>query len=247
GLEIDDEGRLYAYYTTATDNRVARFMPGAMPEPIVTGLAKASNHDAGRLRFGPDGALYIGVGDAADTSTPQDANSRNGKILRVNPDGSGLTVHALGLRDPQGLAFDDEGRLYSSEFGPDRDDEINMIVPGGNYGWPTVTGDANDQRFVDPIVVRQPDVASWSGIDVVNDDLYVAALRGQRLYRFDLDGNGGVIGRGEEIFTNTYGRLRHVEQAPDGSLWILTSNCDGRGSCGLTGDSIIRAAPRPKT
>ena len=244
GLEIDSAGRLYAYYTTATDNRVARFMPGQAPQTILTGLKKASNHDAGRLRFGPDGFLYIGVGDAGDTSTPQDPNSRNGKILRVAADGTGLTVHALGLRDPQGLAFDDGGRLYSSEFGPDRDDEINTIVAGGNYGWPTVTGDADDARFIDPIVVRQPPVASWSGIEVANGDLYVAALRGQRLYRFDLDGRGGVVGTGEELFNGTYGRLRHVEQAPDGSLWLLTSNCDGRGTCGADGDVIIRTAPR---
>ena len=245
GLEIDGDGRLYAYYTTATDNRVARFMPGQAPQPILTGLRKASNHDAGRLRFGPDGFLYVGVGDAGDPSTAQDPNSRNGKILRLARDGSTVTIHASGVRDPQGLAFDSAGRLYQSEFGPDRDDEINVITAGANYGWPTVTGDANDPRFVDPIVVRQPAVASWSGAEVANGDLYVAALRGQRLYRFDLDGRGGVIGTGEELFTGTYGRLRHVEQAPDGSLWILTSNCDGRGTCGASGDVIIRTAPRP--
>jgi glucose/arabinose dehydrogenase len=244
GLEIDGAGRLYAYYTTATDNRVARFLPGQAPQPILTGLRKASNHDAGRLRFGPDGLLYVGVGDAGDPALAQDATSRNGKILRLAADGSGVTIHARGLRDPQGLAFDAGGRLYSSEFGPDRDDEINVIVAGGNYGWPVVTGDANDPRFIDPIVVRQPAVASWSGAEVANGDLYVAALRGQRLYRFDLDGAGGVIGTGEELFTGTYGRLRHVEHAPDGSLWILTSNCDGRGTCGPQGDVIIRMAPR---
>jgi len=245
GLEIDAGGRLYAYYTTATDNRVARFLPGQAPQPILTGLRKASNHDAGRLRLGPFGLLYVGVGDAGDPSLSQDMSSRNGKVLRMSTDGSGVTILARGLRDPQGLAFDDGGRLYSSEFGPDRDDEINVIVDGGNYGWPIVTGDADDPRFIDPIVVRQPSVASWSGIEVANGDLYVAALRGQRLYRFDLDGAGGVIGTGEELLNGTYGRLRHVEQAPDGSLWILTSNCDGRGTCGAQGDVIVRMAPRP--
>lgn len=252
GLEIDGDGRLYAYYTTATDNRVARFMPGEEPQPILTGLARASNHDAGRLRFGPDGLLYIGVGDAADAGSAQDPASLNGKILRITktggtPIGQQSPVYALGLRDPQGLAFDSSGRLYATEFGPDRDDEVNVIVQGGNYGWPTVTGDANDARFVDPIVVRQPSVASWSGASIVDGgigewdgDLLVAALRGERLYRFDLAADGDVIGSGQELFVGEYGRLRHVEQAPDGSLWVLTSNRDGRGDPVAADDRIIR-------
>ena len=257
GLERDSDGLLYAYLTTSTDNRVVRFRPGETPTPILTGINAASNHDAGRLRIGPDGLLYIGVGDAAVSSDAQDTSSLNGKILRINRDGSvpagNITatspVYALGLRDPQGLAFDASGRLYASEFGPDRNDEINIIVAGGNYGWPTVTGDANDPRFIDPIVVRQPSVASWSGASVVrggveewDGDLLVAALRGERLYRFDLAGDGTVIGTGEELFTGIYGRLRHVEQAPDGSLWILTSNRDGRGDPVADDDRIIRIA-----
>jgi glucose/arabinose dehydrogenase/putative cell wall-binding protein len=255
GLERDSDGFLYAYFTSATDNRVVKFRPGETPAPILTGLQRASNHDAGRITIGPDGLLYIGVGDAADTSTPQDTSSPNGKILRINRDGTipagnisaTSPVYALGLRDPQGLAFDAQGRLYSSEFGPDRDDEINIIVAGGNYGWPNDTGDNSSGAFIDPIVVRQPSVASWSGIDVVqggvtawDGDLLVAALRGQRLYRFDLAADGTVIGTGEELYVGTYGRLRHIEQAPDGSLWLLTSNRDGRGNPVAEDDRIIR-------
>ena len=255
GLERDGDGFLYAYYTTATDNRVARFRPGEAPVPILTGIAKASNHDAGRIAFGPDGVLYVATGDAGVADRSQDPSSLNGKILRITRDGSipsgNLTptspVYALGLRDPQGLAWDDDGRLYATEFGPDRDDEINIIVAGGNYGWPVVTGDADDARFVDPIVVRQPSVASWSGAAIVDGgveqwdgDLLAAALRGERLYRFDRRADGTVDGRGEELFVNVYGRLRHVEQAPDGSLWVLTSNRDGRGDPVAADDRIIR-------
>jgi len=257
GLERDSDGFLYAYYTTASDNRVVRFRPGETPTPILTGINEAGNHDAGRITIGPDGLLYIGTGDASVPADSQDPASLNGKILRINRDGSipagnispTSPVYALGLRDPQGLAFDAQGRLYSSEFGPDRDDEINLVVAGGNYGWPEVTGDANDPRFVDPIVVRQPPVASWSGIDVVrggiaawDGDLLVAALRGQRLYRFDLAADGTVIGSGQELYAGTYGRLRHIEQAPDGSLWLLTSNRDGRGNPVAEDDRIIRIA-----
>lgn len=255
GLERDSEGFLYAYFTTANDNRVVKFRPGQTPTPILTGINAASNHDAGRLTIGPDGLLYIGVGDAAVPSDSQDPSSLNGKILRIKRDGtipagnitSSSPVYALGLRDPQGLAFAADGRLYSTEFGPDRDDEVNVIVAGGNYGWPTVTGDADDPRFVDPIVVRQPSVASWSGAEVVqggveawDGDLLVAALRGERLYRFDLATDGTVVGSGEELYRDVYGRLRHVEQAPDGSLWLLTSNRDGRGDPVPEDDRIIR-------
>ncbi|MCU1373898.1 MAG: oxidoreductase [Actinomycetia bacterium] len=254
GLAIKD-GVLYAYFTSATDNRIVRFAPGGTPTPILTGIARATNHNAGRIAFGPDGMLYAGTGDAGVSSRSQDPASLNGKILRIKPDGGvpadnprpGSYVYALGFRDPQGLAWDAQGRLYASEFGPDKDDEVNRVVANGNYGWPTVTGVANDARFVDPIVVRPTAVASWSGATVVrggvpewDGDLLVAALRGTRLYRFDLSAAGTVIGTGEELYTGQYGRLRHVEQAPDGSLWVLTSNRDGRGSPVAADDRIIR-------
>lgn len=251
------DGLLYAFMTTATDNRIVRFRPGQPGTAILTGLPRASIHDAGRIAFGPDGMLYAATGDAGTASRSQDQNSLAGKILRMAPDGSvpagnpraGSLIWASGFRDPQGLAWDERGRLFADEFGPDRDDEINIVVPGGNYGWPTVTGVANDPRFVDPVVVRQPAVASWSGNAVLKGgsipqwegDLFVAALRGQRLYRFDLssDGSGAIVGS-EELFAGQLGRLRHVEQAPDGSLWILTSNRDGRGSPGPDDDRILR-------
>ena len=253
------DGLLYAFMTTATDNRIVRFRPGDRTSEtvILSGIPKASIHDAGRIAFGPDGMLYATTGDATVTSRSQDRTNLAGKVLRMRPDGSapgdnplGGLVYAMGLRDPQGITWRADGLGYVTEFGPDRDDEVNVLRAGANYGWPVVTGVANRQGFDDPVVVRQPPVASWSGAAIVrggvaewDGDLFVAALRGQRLYRFDLRPDGTVIGAGEELFVGTYGRLRHVEQAPDGSLWILTSNRDGRGSPVADDDRIIRIGP----
>lgn len=249
------DGLLYAYLTSATDNRVVRFIPGTTDEPVLTGIPKARVHNGGRIRFGPDGMLYVTTGDAGQSSRAQDPGSAAGKILRVRPDGTtppdnptpGSPVYALGMRNPQGLAWDRHGNLYASEFGPGVDDEVNRVVPGGNYGWPAVTGRAGDPRFVDPIVVRQPPEASWSGVAVLaggaidewEGDLFAAALRGRRLWRFGLDPDGRVTGA-EALLVGEFGRLRTAVQAPDGSLWILTSNRDGRGDPQPDDDRIVR-------
>ncbi len=246
------DGWLYAMYTTASDQKIARFQAdGSQAQTIVSGLPHATFHDGGRIDFGPDGMLYVGMGDAGDADRAQDPHDLAGSILRYTPDGTpapgqfGNAVWAYGLRNTQGLAWSTDGTLYAAEFGPDRDDEINRIVEGGNYGWPVHTGsDGGDLDYIDPVVVRQPEEASWSGADVLiggdipdwEGDLFVAALRGQRLYRMDLDAGGNVAGV-EALLVGEYGRLRHVTQAPDGSLWILTSNCGG-GSC--SDDRIIR-------
>lgn len=253
-----EDGMLYAYYTTTTDNRVVRFRPGQAPEPVLTGIPRAGNHNGGRIGFGPDGMLYVATGDAAVPSQAQDRSSLAGKILRITPDGGvpagnpfpGSPVWSYGHRNVQGLAWDRAGRLYATEFGPDRNDEINRIQAGGNYGWPVVTGTANQAGFVDPIVVRQPSEASWSGAAVLvggavsewEGSLLAAGLRGRRLWRFALDGAGNVTGA-EALFVNEYGRLRHVAQAPDGSVWILTNNRDGRGNPIPDDDRIIRIGP----
>jgi glucose/arabinose dehydrogenase len=248
----------YAYLTTREDNRIVRFAPGEEPEPILTGIPKARIHNGGRIAFGPDGMLYVATGDAGDPPLSQDPDSLAGKILRVAPDGSvpednptaGSPVYALGLRNPQGLTWTEDGTLYAAEFGPDVDDEVNRIEPGGNYGWPEVTGEAGREGFIDPVFVRQPAEASWSGIAALTDgaipqwegDLFVAALRGNRLWRLSLDEEGGVADA-EELLVGELGRLRQAVQAPDGSLWILTSNRDGRGSPAREDDRILRLGP----
>ena len=246
----DQDRFVYAYFTAASDNRIVRF---TLDDPqtqqvILSGIAKANIHDGGRIAFGPDGMLYAGVGDANNTASSQNQRSLNGKILRMRPDGGvpesgnpfpGSLVYSLGHRNVQGLAWDAQGRLYASEFGQNRFDEVNHIVAGGNYGWPTVEGDSDDARFRRPIVVWTTAQASPSGATVDGSTLYVAALRGQRLWSVPLDGAGGA-GTPVALPQGRYGRLRTVERAPDGSLWVATSNRDGRGSPTSDDDRVIR-------
>ena len=244
------DGFVYVYFTTASDNRIARLRLDAPQnqQVVLSGIARANIHDGGRIAFGPDGMLYAGVGDANVTGSAQNQQSLNGKILRMRPDGGvpesgnpfpGSLVYSLGHRNVQGLAWDAQGRLYASEFGQNTWDEVNQIVPGGNYGWPTVEGTGTDTRFRNPVVVWSTAQASPSGATVDGATLYVAALRGQRLWSVPLDGNGGA-GTPTALLQGQYGRLRTVERAPDGSLWITTSNRDGRGSPAATDDRVIR-------
>ncbi len=241
---------VYVYFTSATDNRIARFTLDApqTQEVILSGLARANIHDGGRIAFGPDGMLYAGVGDAGVTASAQNPQSLSGKILRMRPDGGvpasgnpfpGSLVYSLGHRNVQGLAWDAQGRLYASEFGQNTWDEVNQIVAGGNYGWPTVEGRSDDTRFRNPIVVWTTAEASPSGAAIDGTTLYVAALRGRRLWSVPLDGAGGA-GTPVALLQGTYGRLRTVERAPDGSLWITTSNRDGRGTPSAEDDRVIR-------
>lgn len=240
---------VYVCFTSASDIRIARFRLDAPSnqQVIFSGPARGNIHDGGRIKFGPDGMLYATIGDAGVTSRAQDRNSPNGKILRMRPDGSvptdnpfaGSRVYSLGHRNPQGLAWDNQRRLYASEFGQNSWDEVNLIVPGGNYGWPTVEGRGNDSRFRNPIVVWSTAEASPSGAAFANGTLFVAALRGQRLWTVPLT-NAGAAGTPVAVLQGTYGRLRTVETAPDGSLWVTTSNRDGRGRPAAADDRVIR-------
>jgi len=235
------ERELYAYLTAGGDNRVVRmaFSPVTngigQPQPVVTGIAKASIHNGGRITFGPDGFLYIATGDASATGRSQDPASLNGKILRVTPDGqpapgnptAGSPVWSLGHRNVQGLAFDSRGQLWASEFGQNTLDELNRIQAGGNYGWPTVEGPGGAARgFIDPVASWATSEASPSGIAIAGNSVWMAALRGQRLWQIPIP--GGVVGEPVEHLAGQYGRLRHVELAPDGSLWVLTNSPNGR-------------------
>ncbi|QBI20965.1 hypothetical protein ER308_16215 [Egibacter rhizosphaerae] len=258
-------GDLYAYYSRANENRVTRLSdPGEAEEVVFDGIPHGSIHNGGRIAFGPDGYLWVATGDAGDGQRSQDPRDPAGAILRLEPDGSVPSdnptwdggepspVYATGIRNSQGLDWDAEGRLWASEFGPDVDDEVNVITAGGNYGWPDETGVTGDPELEDPVFVRQPPVASWSGLEVLVDgaipqwegDVLVAALRGERLWRLEVDGD--EVTASEELLTSERGRLREVVTAPDGSLWVLTNNTDGRGDPRAGDDRIIRLGAEPE-
>ena len=220
---------------------------GGQAEVLVEGIPKAGIHNGGRIAFGPDGMLYAGTGDASERGRAQDPASLGGKILRLQPDGGvpadnpfpGSPVWTLGHRNVQGLAWDDAGRMFASELGQNKVDEVNRIEKGANYGWPEVEGTGGGERFRDPLVTWPTSQASPSGAAIAGDTLYVAALRGERLWKVPLDGAGGTD-EPAAVLVSADGRLRHVAVASDGALWVLTSNRDGRGDPAPDDDRVLR-------
>ena len=254
GLEVvpGDSPGLFVYLTAANDNRIVRFelegeagsyALGASSD-ILTGLEKAGNHNGGRIELGPDGTLYATVGDAGDPDNAQNPDTLNGKILRMNLDGTvpddnpfdGSLVYSLGHRNPQGIAWDDDDQLWAAEFGQDSWDEFNIIQAGGNYGWPTVEGTSDDSAFENPVYQWATDDASPSGLAFVGGTFFMAGLGGERLWAI----NPGSPTVAVEYFGDTFGRIRDVIPGPDGSLWMMTNNTDGRGSPREGDDQILQ-------
>lgn len=247
GYERDQT--VYIYYSTERDNRIARLRLGGEPEPIVTGIPLSGIHNGGRLGFGPDGFLYASTGDASERGLAQDPASLGGKILRMTGAGkpakgnptAGSLVWSLGHRNVQGFAWDAEGRMYATEFGQNTWDEVNLIKRGGNYGWPQVEGiGSGGGEFVDPIVQWGTSEASCSGAAMLERHFLAACLRGERIWMVETTAQGGVLGQPQELLTGEYGRLRTVVAAPDGSIWLTTSNHDGRGTPQPGDDRILR-------
>ncbi|SFC98833.1 PQQ-dependent sugar dehydrogenase [Streptomyces aidingensis] len=255
GLALDD-GLLYVYCTTEEDNRVLRMAYDAQnpalgePEEVFTGIPSSrSRHNGGRIAFGPDGMLYIATGDTGDEpGLAQDADSLAGKILRVTPDGevpgdnpaAGSPVYSLGHRNVQGLAWDDQDRLWASEFGDRAWDELNLIEPGGNYGWPETEGSGGaEQGFIDPVLQWPTDEASPSGLAWNSGALWMASLRGERLWRIGI-GEDGSAGEPRAFLEGEYGRLRTVQAVGEGELLLVTNETDGRGSPQPEDDRILR-------
>jgi glucose/arabinose dehydrogenase len=245
------DGLLFAYFTTDSDNRIVSFTADggtASVTPILTGLRQGNIHNGGRIGFGPDGKLYAGVGETGERGLAQDLSSNNGKILRINKDGSvpsdnpfpGSPVWSYGHRNVQGLAWDSSGRLWSSEFGQDRFDEVNLIEKGKNYGWPNVegVGDTDGGKYTNPKVTWPTDEASPSGSAIVGDTLYIGALQGRAVLQVAL--NGTTATKQNPLFAGRFGRIRTTAAAPDGSLWFTTSNRDGRGDPRDGDDHIFR-------
>ena len=234
---------------------------GMLDKVLIDNVAAANNHDGGRVKFGPDGKLYWSMGDAQESRLAQNLALLNGKILRLNSDGSvpadnpfpNSYVYSYGHRNPQGLAWQPKtGRLYATEHGPSGfqgccRDEVNFIEPGKNYGWPEVRGDETREGMVPPVIhagtseTWAPAGASFATRGPWAGSLLFTGLRGQTLYRLPLDSNDPrKAGQVERHFYRRFGRLRDVVEGPDGNLYLLTSNRDGRGSPIEDDDRVIR-------
>lgn len=251
--------QVYAYFTGADDNRIVR-MPltgsaGSLalgtPETVFAGIPKASNHNGGRIAFGPDGMLYVTTGDAGQRDAAQDPASLAGKILRLTPDGVpapdnpfGTAAWSIGHRNPQGLAWDASGTLWAAEFGQNTWDELNRIERGANFGWPIVEGQAGDPRFTDPVVQWPTTEASPSGLAIVGDTIVLAALRGERVWTV-YPASAPAAPIVQPWFVGDFGRIRDVIPGPGDELWFLTNNTDGRGSPAEGDDRLLRVPISP--
>lgn len=259
--DFENNRYIYFYYTYSsggdgTLNRVVRTTYQnnrlGFESIIVDAIPGASNHNGGRIKFGPDNYLYITTGDAQNPSRSQDKNNLAGKILRVTDEGKpapgnpfGNLIYSYGHRNPQGLAWDQQGRLYATEHGRSGIlsgfDEFNLIEPGRNYGWPDIEGDAKKEDMVTALLHSGPST-TWApaSLAYLNNAFYFGGLRGTTLYKVTLSDNKPAI---EEFFKGEFGRIRDVVAGPDGLLYITTSNLDGRGIPKSGDDRIIRINP----
>ncbi len=246
---------VYAYFTSASDNRIVRMLydekkPSGeqlgAPDTVFRGIPKGFVHNGGRIEFGPDKMLYVGTGESGDTGLSQDKESLGGKILRLTPEGEPAPgnpfpdspVYSYGHRNVQGLAWDGKQRLFASEFGQDTWDELNAIKPGDNYGWPEAEGKSDDSEFHNPIDQWSTAEASPSGIAYAEGSIWMAGLRGKRLWRIPLNGTEASA-EPQAFLEGEYGRLRTVVPAGGDRLWLVTSNTDGRGSAKDGDDRIL--------
>lgn len=251
---------IYFYYTYSTtngnsQNRIVRMVYDgnklSNEKVLVDKIPGSSNHDGGRLKFGPDGYLYATTGDAENPSQAQDKNSLGGKILRLTTDGKvapgnpfGTLVYSYGHRNPQGLSWDSSGQLWATEHGRSIPvsglDELNKISPGQNYGWPVIQGNETKKGMITPVI--NSGGSTWAPADtaIIGNKIFFGGLKGQALFEANLPNPSEVV----EKFKNEFGRIREVILGPDGMLYITTSNNDGRGTPNLGDDKVIRINPQ---
>lgn len=260
--DFNNNHYVYLYYTYSasgdnTLNRVVRmtYKDGILnnEEIIIDAIPGASNHNGGRIAFGPDNYLYITTGDAQEPSHAQDKNSLAGKILRVTDKGATAPgnpfnnrVYSYGHRNPQGITWDNQGKLWATEHGRSGIqsglDELNSIESGDNYGWPEIQGDETRQGMKTAQTNSGNTTWAPAGIAYHENMLYFGGLRGKSIYAVDLkDGNADKL---HQVLNGEYGRIREVKKGPDNMLYITTSNRDGRGVPAGTDDRIIRLNPQ---
>lgn len=248
---------IYLYYTYRDGqdlaNRVVRYRKKDKnlldKKTIIDNIPGEANHNGGRIKFGPDGFLYITTGDALISQFAQNKNSLAGKILRLKDDGTipadnpfpGLPVYSFGHRNPQGLAWDAQGRLWATEHGSIATDEVNLIEPGKNYGWPIIRGDKKAAGLESPVIYSGADTWAPSGAAFLDGSLFFAGLRAQSLYELVIKDQPFKLRR--HLYKN-FGRLRDVVVGPDNFLYLLTSNRDGRGVPTGNDDQLIKINPK---
>ncbi len=249
---------VFIYHTASGDNRIVKmtYDNGTLSStstPVLTGISKNRYHNGGRVRFGPDGKLYASVGDAQNRNNPQNKGSLNGKILRLNADGSAPSdnpffstggkaayVWSFGHRNPQGLAWDSRGQLWAAEFGDSTQDELNLIQKGGNFGYPACEGTSGScSGSIAPKKTWSTGSAGPSGIEIVNDWIYIAAVTGQQLFATQINAAGNGVGSVQSLFSGRWDRLRSVTKTPDGGLWLTSTNADKNGGTPSGIDNVV--------
>lgn len=252
--KYEENSYIYLYLSTANDNRVLRYSLDnnqlIFDQIIIDNIPVDRFHNGGRIAFGPDGYLYISTGDAQNTQLSQDINSLAGKILRIDDEGNvpetnpfANEVYSYGHRNSQGLAWDDNDNLWSTEHGPTALDELNLIKMGKNYGWPIISGDDFKEGLELP-KLHSGNTYTWapSGMLYWDNSLFFAGLRGEALYEVHLDGDRIVDF--SVHFKNVFGRLRNVSLGPDNMFYLLSNNTDGRGEPRENDDKLIKINPQ---